>query len=186
MSGPAIFARRPAPVQVSYLGYPGTMGADYIDYLIADTVLVPSSHQAFYAEKLVYMPDCYQVNDLKRVISQKSMTRVEVGLPEEATIFCCFNNNHKIVPDVFGSWMRILGKVENSILWLLEDNASVVVNLKKEAHRETSVRRASFLRGGWHCQSTLRDTGWLICSSIPCPTTRTRPRAIHCGRECLC
>jgi protein O-GlcNAc transferase len=128
-----IFARRPSPVQVNYLGYPGTIGADYIDYLIADRVLVPPAHQAFYAEKLVYMPDCYQANDAKRAISQKNTTRAEVGLPEAATVFCCFNNNHKIMPDVFDSWMRILGRVNNSVLWLFEDNASVVINLKKEA-----------------------------------------------------
>jgi|KBSMisStandDraft_5_1062788.scaffolds.fasta_scaffold40052_2 predicted O-linked N-acetylglucosamine transferase (SPINDLY family) len=128
-----IFARRPSPVQVNYLGYPGTMGANYIDYLIADRVLVSPAHQAFYAEKLVYMPDCYQANDAKRAISQKNMTRAEVGLPKAATVFCCFNNNHKIMPDVFDSWMRILGRVDNSVLWLFEDNASVVVNLKKEA-----------------------------------------------------
>jgi predicted O-linked N-acetylglucosamine transferase (SPINDLY family) len=128
-----IFARRPSPVQVNYLGYPGTMGADYIDYVIADRVLVPPAHQAFYAEKLIYMPDCYQANDAKRLISQKPMTRAEFGLPEAAIVFCCFNNNHKIMPDVFESWTRILGRVDNSVLWLFEDNASVVVNLKKEA-----------------------------------------------------
>jgi len=128
-----IFARRPSPVQVNYLGYPGTMGTDYVDYLIADRVLVPPAHQVFYAEKLVYMPDCYQANDAKRAISQKNMTRAEVGLPEAATVFCCFNNNHKIMPDVFDSWMRILGRVNNNVLWLFEDNASVVINLKKEA-----------------------------------------------------
>jgi protein O-GlcNAc transferase len=128
-----ILARRAAPVQVNYLGYPGTMGADYIDYLIADRIVVPPSHQPFYTEKLVYLPDCYQANDEKRPISQKSMTRAEFGLPESAIIFCCFNNNYKITPTTFDSWMRILGKVENSILWLLEDNESVVVNLKREA-----------------------------------------------------
>jgi predicted O-linked N-acetylglucosamine transferase (SPINDLY family) len=109
------------------------MGTDYVDYLIADRVLVPPAHQALYAEKLVYMPDCYQANDAKRAISQKKLTRAEVGLPEAATVFCCFNNNHKIMPDVFDSWMRILGRVNNSVLWLFEDNASVVINLNKEA-----------------------------------------------------
>jgi predicted O-linked N-acetylglucosamine transferase (SPINDLY family) len=109
------------------------MGTDYVDYLIADRLLVPPAHQVFYAEKLVYMPDCYQANDAKRAISQKNMTRAEVGLPEAATVFCCFNNNHKIMPDVFDSWMRILGRVNNNVLWLFEDNASVVINLKKEA-----------------------------------------------------
>ena len=109
------------------------MGADYIDYLIADRVVIPPSQQAFYGEKIVYMPDCYQVNDSKRAISQQLTTRAEHGLPEKTTIFCCFNNNYKITPDVFDSWMRIIGKVENSVLWLLEDNASVAVNLKQEA-----------------------------------------------------
>ena len=140
-----IFARRPSPIQVNYLGYPGTMGADYIDYLIADGVVVPPSHQAFYAEKLVYMPGCYQVNDAKRLISEKSMTRAEFEIPEGSIVFCCFNNNYKITPEVFGSWMQILGKVENSVLWLLEDNASVVVNLKREAQtRGVSPQRIVF------------------------------------------
>jgi len=128
-----IFARRPAPIQVNYLGYPGTMGADYIDYLIADRIVVPQSHQAYYAEKLVYLPDSYQANDATRAISNKSFTRTELGLPETALIFCCFNNNYKIVPEVFASWMRILSHVKGSVLWLLEDNAKAASNLKKEA-----------------------------------------------------
>jgi len=130
-----VFARRPSPIQVNYFGYPGTMGAAYIDYLIADRVVAPSSHEAFYAEKLVYMPDCYQINDAMRSISTKSVTRADIGLPEDAMIFCCFNNNYKITRDVFESWMRILAKAENSILWLLEENSSAVVNLKREAER---------------------------------------------------
>ena len=128
-----IFARRPAPIQVNYLGYPGTMGADYMDYLIADQTVVPQSHQAYYAEKLVYLPDSYQANDATRAISEKSFTRTELGLPEKALIFCCFNNNYKIVPEVFASWMRILSRVKDSILWLLEDNAKAGSNLKIEA-----------------------------------------------------
>ena len=130
-----VFARRPSPIQVNYFGYPGTMGAAYIDYLIADRVVAPSSHEAFYAEKLVYMPDCYQINDAMRSISTKSVTRADIGLPEDAMIFCCFNNNYKITRDVFESWMRILAKAEKSILWLLEENSSAVVNLKREAVR---------------------------------------------------
>ena len=130
-----VFARRPAPIQVNYFGYPGTMGAAYIDYLIADRVVAPSSHEAFYAEKLVYMPDCYQINDAMRSISTKSVTRADIGLPEDAMIFCCFNNNYKITRDVFESWMRILAKAENSILWLLEESSSAIVNLRKEAER---------------------------------------------------
>lgn len=161
------------------------MGADYIDYLIADGVVVPPSHQAFYAEKLVYMPGCYQVNDAKRLISEKSMTRAEFEIPEGSIVFCCFNNNYKITPEVFGSWMQILGKVENSVLWLLEDNASVVVNLKGKRKRGVSARNALYLRSEWPCRSTWRAIAWPTCFSIRCHTTRIRPRAMHCGLVCL-
>ncbi len=128
-----IFARRPAPIQVNYLGYPGTMGADYIDYLIADHTIVPQTHQADFAEKVVYLPHSYQVNDAKRAISEKIMTRAECGLPEKTFVFCNFNNSYKIVPQVFESWMRILERVPDSVLWLLEDNEKAVLNLKSEA-----------------------------------------------------
>jgi predicted O-linked N-acetylglucosamine transferase (SPINDLY family) len=129
----SIFAMRAAPVQVSYLGYPGTTGADYIDYLIADPMLIPAAHRAHYTEKVVYLPNTYQPNDRKRQISDKGFTRSELFLPQEGFIFCCFNNNYKTTPDVFDSWMRILGRVDGSVLWLLEDNEIAVRNLKKEA-----------------------------------------------------
>ena len=128
-----IFAMRAAPIQVNYLGYPGTMGADYIDYLIADPMLIPASHQSHYTEKIVYLPNSYQPNDRKRQISDKAFTRSELGLPQQGFVFCCFNNNYKITPDVFDSWMRILAHVEGSVLWLLEDNEIAARNLKKEA-----------------------------------------------------
>ena len=130
---PGIFACRAAPVQVSYLGYPGTMGADYIDYLIADSTLIPAQSQQYYAEKIVYMPHSYQVNDAKREISQAPLTRAQFGLPEQGFVFCCFNNNYKITPEMFDVWMRILDRVPGSVLWLLEDNPEAVVNLRKEA-----------------------------------------------------
>jgi len=128
-----IFACRPAPIQVNYLGYPGTMGADYIDYLVADQTVIPKSHQAYYTEKLVYLPDSYQANDAKRTVSSKVFTRAECGIPEKGFVFCCFNNNHKIVPEVFDCWMRILQQINDSVLWLLEGNATAVSNLRKEA-----------------------------------------------------
>jgi predicted O-linked N-acetylglucosamine transferase (SPINDLY family) len=128
-----IFARRPAPIQVNYLGYPGTMGADYIDYLVADQMVIPQSHQAYYTEKLVYLPDSYQANDAKRTVSSKLFTRAECKIPEKGFVFCCFNNNHKIVPEVFDCWMRILHQIKYSVLWLLEGNAVAVSNLRKEA-----------------------------------------------------
>jgi len=128
-----IFAYRPAPIQVNYLGYPGTMGAGYMDYIIADKTLIPVESQAFYSEKVVYLPNSYQVNDRKRLISNRPFTRKELGLPENEFVFCCFNNNFKILPSTFNGWMRILKAVEGSVLWLLQDNPWVIENLKKEA-----------------------------------------------------
>jgi predicted O-linked N-acetylglucosamine transferase (SPINDLY family) len=130
-----IFSYRAAPVQVSYLGYPGTMGAEYIDYLIADKTLIPEESQKFYTEKIAYMPHSYQVNDRSRVISDRVFTKQEVGLPEEGFVFACFNSNYKITPDVFDVWVRILQSVEGSVLWLFEDNATAAINLRKEAQK---------------------------------------------------
>ena len=130
---PGILARRPAPIQVHYLGYPGTMGADYIDYLIADRVVVPQEHHEFYAEKIVYLPDSYQANDSQRRIATRSVTRAAASLPQDAFVFCCFNGNHKIMPETFRIWMRILSQVHGSVLWLLEEHPSAIVNLRNEA-----------------------------------------------------
>lgn len=128
-----IFVRRPAPIQVNYLGFAGTMGADFFDYIIADPVLIPPSHQHGYAEKIVYLPHCYQPNDGKRPIAERRFTRVECGLPEQGFVFCCFNNNFKIVPGTFDVWMRILARTPGSVLWLLEDNQRAAANLKAHA-----------------------------------------------------
>lgn len=128
-----ILAYRPAPVQVHYLGYPGTTGTDFIDYLIADPVLVPVEHQQTYTEKIAYLPDCYQVNDSKRPISDRRFMRSELGLPETGFVFCSFNNNFKITPDLFDVWMRLLKRVPDSVLWLFQDSAPVADNLSKEA-----------------------------------------------------
>ncbi len=131
-----IFAHRAAPIQVNYLGYPGTMGADYMDYIIADQTLIPNEFQAYYAEKVAYLPNSYQVNDRKRLIAEKQFTRQELGLPENGFVFCCFNNNFKILPATFASWMRILKSVDGSVLWLFQDNAWAADNLKKEAEKQ--------------------------------------------------
>jgi protein O-GlcNAc transferase len=132
---PGIFAHRAAPVQVSYLGYPGTMGASFIDYIIADRFVIPPDHQARFDEAVVHLPDSYQVNDSKRRIAERTPSRAELGLPADAFVFCCFNNNYKITPDVFDVWMRLLRGVEGSVLWLLEDNAVAARNLRLEAER---------------------------------------------------
>jgi predicted O-linked N-acetylglucosamine transferase (SPINDLY family) len=128
-----IFSYRAAPIQVNYLGYPGTLGADYMDYIIADKTLIPPQSQQFYSEKVVYLSNSYQVNDRKRIISERQFTRHELGLPENGFVFCCFNNNFKIIPATFASWMGILKAVEGSVLWLFQDNSWAAENLKKEA-----------------------------------------------------
>jgi protein O-GlcNAc transferase len=128
-----IFARRPAPVQAHYLGYPGTMGAPYIDYIIADEIVIPQGQRRFYSEKIAFLPNSYFVNDAKRPIAARTFTRAALGLPSAGFVFCCFNSNYKIAPPVFDSWMRILERVEGSVLWLFQENAQAADNLMKEA-----------------------------------------------------
>ncbi|MFT3813368.1 MAG: tetratricopeptide repeat protein [Acidovorax sp.] len=128
-----IFAYRCAPVQVSWLGYPGTTGADYMDYVIADKVVLPTQLQQHFSEKAVYTPHSYQCNDSHRRIADRAFTRAELGLPEAGFVFCCFNNNLKILPPTFDGWMRILHAVPGSVLWLFQDNPFVVPNLRREA-----------------------------------------------------
>lgn len=130
-----IFAMRPAPVQVNYLGFPGTIGASYMDYLIADRVVIPESSELHYTEKILAMPRCYQPNDAAREISATEYSREELGLPATGFVYCCFNNNYKILPDQFALWMRILACVEGSVLWLLKDNGDAETNLRREATR---------------------------------------------------
>jgi predicted O-linked N-acetylglucosamine transferase (SPINDLY family) len=129
---PGIFARRAAPVQVSYLGYLGTMSASYMDYLIADEAIIPESHRRHYSEKIVYLPS-YQVNDSRRRIADRRFTRDESGLPPEGFVFCCLNATYKITPGTFDRWMRILRRVPASVLWLLGGSGSVEGNLRREA-----------------------------------------------------
>ena len=128
-----IFAAHPAPIQVNYLGFPGTLGAEYMDYLIADPVVIPPASRVHYVEKIAYMPDSYQANDGKRIISERQFSRAELGLPEKGFIYCCFNNNYKITPETFDCWMRILQAVEGSVLWLIQDNVPAEKNLQAEA-----------------------------------------------------
>ena len=128
-----IFSYRPAPIQVNYIGYPGTMAAEYIDYIIADPILIPIESQQHYLEKVAYLPNSYQVNDRHRVIADKVFTKEELSLPKDGFVFCCFNNNFKITPHTFNGWMRILKAVEGSVIWLLEDNPTAGINLRKEA-----------------------------------------------------
>jgi protein O-GlcNAc transferase len=129
---PRLLAYRAAPVQVSYLAYPGTLGAHFIDYIVADRHVIPGAHQAHYAERVIWMPRSYQINDASRAATP-GWSRQEAGLPEDGIVFCCFNASYKISPDVFGAWMRILAAVEGSVLWLLEGPVAAMRNLRAEA-----------------------------------------------------
>ena len=129
---PEIMALRPAPIQVSYLGYPGTMGTRAIDYLLVDRFAVPADQQEHFTETLVHLPYCYQVNDRRRPIA-RARSRAEYGLPENGFVFCCFNSPHKITPAIFDIWMRLLEQVPGSVLWLLETNPAAMANLRREA-----------------------------------------------------
>jgi protein O-GlcNAc transferase len=129
----AILAHRPAPVQINYLGYPGTMGAEYIDYIIGDRWVILEEHRQFYTEKVISLPNTFQANDSGRKISELCPSRAAAGLPENAFVCCAFNNSYKITPHTFDVWMRLLQRVPGSVLWLLADNPTVEGNLRKGA-----------------------------------------------------
>jgi protein O-GlcNAc transferase len=128
-----ICALRPAPVQVSYLGFPGTTGADFLDYIVADKIVAPEDHSRYYSEKFVYMPHCYQVNDHTQSISSRSWTKADFGLPKKCFVFCSFNQSYKIDAVMFDIWMRILRQVPEGILWLMVNGKITEDNLRREA-----------------------------------------------------
>jgi protein O-GlcNAc transferase len=140
-----VLALRPAPIQVNFLGYPGTMGANFIDYIIADHIVIPQDQQPFFSENVVYLPHCYQPNDDKRPISANVPSRTQAGLPEHAFVFCSFNNSFKINPSIYDVWMRLLRQVEGSVLWLAASNRSTIDNFRREARaRDVSPDRLIF------------------------------------------
>jgi protein O-GlcNAc transferase len=139
-SRPGIFALGAAPLQVGYLGYAGTMGAEYMDYLIADATLIPAGSEGYYRERIIYLPHSYLPHSYlpqgsRPLIAERAFKREEFGLPERGIVFCCFNNNYKISPGIFAGWMRILKRVEGSVLWLAASNTSAVRNLRAAAER---------------------------------------------------
>lgn len=129
----AVFSHRVAPVQVNYLGFPGTMGADFVDYIIADESTIPDSSKHCYSEKVVHLPECFQPSDTRRPMSPGELSRQAFGLPADGFVYCCFNNTYKLNADTFACWMRILDAVPGSCLWLLADSEPVRVNLRREA-----------------------------------------------------
>lgn len=129
----AIAARCPAPIQVNWLGFPGTMGADWFDYIIADRHIIPDAQRRCYAEQVVRLPCCYQSNDRKRPRPERHSARLEHGLSQDAIVLCCFNQSYKITPGIFAAWMAVLRNVPRSVLWLLHDNAQATANLRAHA-----------------------------------------------------
>jgi predicted O-linked N-acetylglucosamine transferase (SPINDLY family) len=132
-SRPGLFALRPAPVQVNYLGFAGTMGTSFHDYIIADRHTIPADQRKFYSEQVVWLPECFQPNDHKRAVPRDCATREQHRLPQDAFVFCCFNTPYKISPPVFAAWMRLLAAVDNSVLWLPDGGEEISLNLRNAA-----------------------------------------------------
>jgi predicted O-linked N-acetylglucosamine transferase (SPINDLY family) len=130
-----VFSFRPAPIQVNYLGYPGSLGVEYIDYILADRVVIPEEHQVFYSEKVAYLPNAYLPTDSNLKIAERTPTRAEMGLPETGVVFCSFNHDYKINPPMFDVWMRLLEKVPGSVLWLMKLNEPAQHNLRRETEQ---------------------------------------------------
>jgi predicted O-linked N-acetylglucosamine transferase (SPINDLY family) len=130
-----IFSYRAAPIQINYLGYPGTLGADYFDYIIADEIIIPESSHEYYSEKIAYLPHTYMVDDRNRIPSTRIFSKTECEIPENTFVYCCFNNGNKLNVEVLNSWSNILLAVPNSVLWVSENNKTFQSNLLKEFKR---------------------------------------------------
>ena len=184
---PKIPAYRSAPIQVNYLGYPCTMGAEFIDYIIVDQFIVPPDQHRFFRERLVYLPDCYQCNDDQRTIAEKTPSRAECGLPEEGFVFCCFNDSYKLTPVFFDIWMRLLHAISGSVLWLLGASEFVRANLAREAAARgiapTRIIFAPWLALPEHlARYRLAD---LFLDTLPCNAHTTASDALWAGLPVL-
>ena len=131
-----VFAFRAAPIQVNYLGFPGTLGAPCMDYILADRIVIPEADRQFYAEQVIWLPDCYQVNDDRRAIAAHRPGRAEQGLPEQGFVFCNFNQGYKLTPQIFALWMRLLKAIDGSVMWLMAGNSEFPSRLRQEAERQ--------------------------------------------------
>jgi predicted O-linked N-acetylglucosamine transferase (SPINDLY family) len=178
-----VFCRRPAPLAVNYLGFPATLGAPYIDYLVADRIVIPEAERKFYTEQIVYLPDTYQVNDSRRGVPQNIPSRAACGLPEKGFVFCNFNAGYKLTPAAFAGWMRILKQVPNSVLWLLELHPRFAENLRREAEAQgiagTRIRFAPMVGQETHiARLTLAD---LSLDCLPYNAHTTASDALWAG-----
>jgi protein O-GlcNAc transferase len=177
-----VFARRPALLQVNYLGFPGSLGADYIDYILADADVIPAGEERFYSEKVVRLPGCYQINDGSRSRPAPD-TRAAHGLKDGDFVFCHFNSSYKITPEMFALWLRLLGSVPSSVLWLLESNALLAANLRSEAVRAgLDPARLVFAAPMEHSAHLSRlALGDVFLDSLPCNAHTTASDALWAG-----
>jgi predicted O-linked N-acetylglucosamine transferase (SPINDLY family) len=180
---PGILAHRPAPLQVSYLGYPGTTGAPFLDYLIADATVIPAGEERFFSEQVVRLPHSYQVNDATRAIAERAPSRHEAGLPDPAFVFCAFNNSYKITPAFFGVWMRLLEHLPASLLWLLDDNPAARSNLQQSARAQgIDPARLVFAPRVDHAAHLARHRlADLFLDNLPCNAHTTASDALWAG-----
>jgi len=182
-----ILAYRPAPIQISYLGFPGTSAAPFIDYVMADRFVIPEEQRRFYSESVVYLPDSYQVNDATRAIASPPVSRSELGLPPQGFVFCCFNSTYKITPLIFALWMRLLGALPGAVLWLLADDELAQHNLRQAA-RVAGIDPLRLLfaprvpHGAHLARHALAD---LFLDTLPCNAHTTASDALWAGLPVL-
>ena len=182
-----ILAHRPAPLQATYLGYPGTLAAPFIDYVIADRIVIPPGEERFFSEQVVRLPHSYQVNDATRAIAQRTPSRRDARLPEDAFVFCSFNNSYKITPEFFQAWMRLLAGVPGSVLWLLDDNPSARRNLQQSARASgADPGRLVFAERVPHADHLARHRlADLFLDNLPCNAHTTASDALWAGLPVL-
>ena len=178
-----IFFNQIAPKQINYLGYPGTMGSKCYDYIIADKIVIPEENKKYFSEKVIYLPNCYQPNQKKIEISDKKLNKKDFGLPLDKFIFGCFNNGYKITPLIFKSWMNILKRSENSILWLLQENKLAKLNLWKEAKKAGINKDRILFAKKLPVKEHLKRLEFidLFLDTFPCNAHTTASDAIRAG-----
>ncbi len=182
-----LFQRRVAPVQISYLGFPGTVGAPFMDYILADYTVIPDELRRHYDEKVIRVPGTYQANDATRAVPSEGIDRKTLGLPEDGFVFCCFNNNYKITPDVFDIWMRLLRQTPGSVLWLLADSDAAVSNLRRHAQdRGIEPARIVFApRVPVELHLARQRAADLFLDTLPCNAHTTASDALRVGLPVL-
>ena len=182
-----ILSHRPAAIQAHYLAYPGTLQTDFVDYMFVDGIVVPTDHGRYYSEQLVYLPDCYQISDDKRQVSEHTPSRKELDLPEDGVVFCSFNNSYKFTPRFFDIWIRLLHAVPGSVLWLLADHETVENNLRQEAeHRGIEAARIVFApRVSTPDHLARMRQGDLFLDCLPCGAHTTANEALWVGLPVL-